>query len=73
MASPNNDVSRTHAQVRIDGELVLVTDLNSTNGVLLTEPGQQPRRLHPDEPTPLSSGALVDLGDGVTFELEDNR
>ena len=73
VASPNNDVSRTHAQVRIDGELVLVTDLNSTNGVLLTEPGQQPRRLHPDEPTPLSSGALVDLGDGVTFELEDNR
>ncbi|WP_029069067.1 FHA domain-containing protein [Jonesia quinghaiensis] len=73
VASPNNDVSRTHAQVRIDGELVLVTDLNSTNGLLLTEPGQQPRRLHPDEPTPLTPGTLVDLGDGVTFELEVTR
>ncbi len=70
VVSPNNDVSRTHAQVRVEGDFVLVTDLNSTNGVLLTEPGQPPRRLHPDEPAQLQPGVIVDLGDGVTFELE---
>ncbi len=73
VASPNNDVSRTHAQVRIEGDFVLVTDLNSTNGVLLVEPGSTPRRLHPDEPTQIFPGVIVDLGDGVTFELEEPR
>ena len=70
--SPTNDVSRTHAQVRVEGEFVLVTDLNSTNGVFLVEPGSTPRRLHPDEPTQLTTQVVVDLGDGVTFTLEDN-
>lgn len=71
VASPNNDVSRTHAQVRAEGEIVLVTDLNSTNGVFLIEPGASPRRLHPDEPVQLEPGVVVDLGDGATFILED--
>lgn len=70
VASPNNDISRTHAQVRVEGEFVLVTDLNSTNGVFLASPGQTPQRLHPDEPTQLLPGTVVDLGDGATFELE---
>jgi len=70
VASPNQDISRTHAQVRTEGDEVLVTDLNSTNGMLLTEPGQPPRRLRAGEPTPVADGALVDLGDGVTFTLE---
>lgn len=70
VASPNQDISRTHAQVRADGDDVLVTDLNSTNGMLMTDPGQPARRLRAGEPTPLLPGALVDLGDGVTFVLE---
>jgi pSer/pThr/pTyr-binding forkhead associated (FHA) protein len=70
VASPNQDISRTHAQVRADGDDVLVTDLNSTNGMLMTDPGQPARRLRSGEPTPLLPGALVDLGDGVTFVLE---
>lgn len=68
--SPNNDISRTHVQVRVEGDLVVVTDLNSTNGVILVEPGQTPRRLHPDEPTPVPFFGVVDLGDGVTFTVE---
>lgn len=71
VVSPNNDISRTHAQIRVEGEFVLVTDLNSTNGVFLIEPGQAPRRLHPDEPVHIELGVVVDLGDGVTFELEE--
>lgn len=70
VASPNQDISRTHAQVRAEGEDVLVTDLNSTNGMLLVEPGQPARRLRPGEATVVVPGAVVDLGDGVTFELE---
>lgn len=68
--SPNNDISRTHVQVRVEGDLVVVTDLNSTNGVILVEPGQTPRRLHPDEPTPVPLFGVVDLGDDVTFTVE---
>lgn len=73
VVSPNQDISRTHAQVHTVGEDVLVTDLNSTNGMLLTEEGQAPRRLRSGEPTPITPGAIVDLGDGVTFTLERDR
>jgi resuscitation-promoting factor RpfA len=68
--SRTRDISRTHAEVRFDGEEVLVTDLNSTNGLMLAEPGQSPRRLHAGEPTPLPIDAVIDLGDGITFRLE---
>ena len=68
--SPNNDISRTHVQVRQDGEDVVVTDLNSTNGVLVARDGGAPQRLHPGEPFAVLPGAVVDIGDGVTFTVE---
>ncbi|WP_024286896.1 FHA domain-containing protein [Cellulomonas sp. KRMCY2] len=70
VASPNQDISRTHAEVRMDGEDVLVTDLRSTNGVLLLRQGSGPQRLHPGEPTAVEPGVVVDLGEGVTFTVE---
>lgn len=70
VASPNQDISRTHAEVRMDGEDVVVTDLRSTNGVLLLRQGQGPQRLHPGEPTVVEPGVVVDLGEGVTFLVE---
>lgn len=70
VASPNQDISRTHAEIRMDGEDVLVTDLRSTNGVLLLRQGHGPQRLHPGEPTVVESGVVVDLGEGVTFIVE---
>lgn len=70
LASPNQDISRTHCEVRMDGEDVLVTDLRSTNGVLLLRQGQGPQRLHPGAPTVVEPGVVVDLGDGVTFIVE---
>lgn len=72
VVSANQDISRTHAQVRVDGEDVLVTDLNSTNGMLLIEPGLPPRRLRSGEPTQLRLHAVVDLGDDLTFTLESD-
>lgn len=69
--SPHQDVSRTHARVRREGEHVVVTDLDSLNGVRVTPPGGAPRRLHPGEPTVVAPGDVVDLGDGVTFTVEN--
>ncbi|OIQ82406.1 FHA domain protein [mine drainage metagenome] len=70
VASPEQDISRTHAEVRVEADDVLVTDLHSTNGVLLTPYGEPARRLHPGEPTVLRPGGVVDLGEGVTFTVE---
>lgn len=68
--SPQQDISRTHAEVRVVGDDVLVTDLDSTNGVYLLAPGLGSHRLHPGEPTALGLDQTVDLGDGVTFTVE---
>ncbi|MBC7550615.1 MAG: FHA domain-containing protein [Cellulomonas sp.] len=70
VASPNQDISRTHAEVRMDGTDVLVTDLHSTNGVILLVAGTGPRRLHPGEPAVVDPGVTVDLGEGITFTVE---
>ena len=68
--SPNQDISRTHAEVRLEGEHVVVTDLDSTNGVHVSRPGEGVRRLHPGEPSVVGTDEVVDLGDGVTFTVE---
>ncbi|HEY0119171.1 MAG TPA: FHA domain-containing protein [Cellulomonas sp.] len=68
--SPQLDISRTHARVRQEGEHVVVTDLDSLNGVRVARAGAPERRLHPGEPTVVAAGEVVDLGDGVTFTVE---
>lgn len=70
LPSPQHDISRTHAEVRLDDGDVLVTDLDSTNGVLVQRPGRGSRRLRAGEPVVLHEGETVDLGDGVTFVVE---
>ncbi|MGO1316750.1 MAG: FHA domain-containing protein [Cellulomonadaceae bacterium] len=71
--SPNHDVSRTHARVRAEGDRVFVTDLDSTNGVTLARAGQEPERIRPGVETVVPVGAVVDLGDGATFEVVRHR
>ena len=73
LPSPNQDISRTHAEVRQEGTHILVTDLRSTNGVLLLREGANPQRLHPGVATVVEPGVTVDLGDGVTFVVESGR
>jgi resuscitation-promoting factor RpfA len=70
VASPNQDISRTHCEVRMDDDDVVVTDLHSTNGILLLRQGAGAQRLHPGEATVVESGVVVDLGEGVTFLVE---
>ncbi|MBF4562749.1 FHA domain-containing protein [Microbacterium sp. VKM Ac-2870] len=69
--SPDQDISRSHVEIRAEGEHVLVTDLDTTNGTVLLRGGNEPVRLHPNEPTMVVSGDVLDLGDDVTVTFED--
>ena len=70
LPSADGDISRTHLRVSLDGWHVLVTDLNSTNGTLVTMPGRDPEQLRPGEPTPIQPGTVVTLADGIDFRYE---
>lgn len=71
--SPHSEISSTHVEVRpgsgVDHGRAVVTDLGSTNGTLLVQPGQRPEELRPGVPVVLETGALIDLGDGLTIRV----
>ena len=69
--SPQQDISRNHVEVRAEGDTLLATDLNTTNGTTLHRRGAEPVRLHPGEATVVVAGDVLDLGDGVTVAVED--
>jgi len=69
--SPQHDISRSHVEIRAEGEHVLATDLGTTNGTVLLRGGSDPVRLHPHEPTMVVDGDVLDIGDGVTIAFED--
>jgi hypothetical protein len=72
LASPAQDISRTHLQVVPENWQVIATDLNSTNGTFVTDPGPGGNRglLPPGQPTPVPIGAVLELGEGVTLTIE---
>ncbi len=70
LPSQDSDISRTHLRVTLDGWHVLVTDLNSTNGTLVTLPDREPEQLRPGQPTPIKPGTVVTLADGIDFRYE---
>jgi hypothetical protein len=69
--SPQQDISRSHLEIRPEGDTVVVIDLHTTNGSTLLRAGADPVRLHPGEQTLVLSGDVVDLGDGVKVAFED--
>lgn len=69
--SPQQDISRSHLEIRPEGDTVVIVDLHTTNGSTLLRPGNDPLRLHPGEQTLVLSGDVVDLGDGVLVTFED--
>jgi hypothetical protein len=73
--SPHHEVSSTHLEVRpgsgADHGSAVVTDLGSTNGSIVVQPGLPPEDLRPGVTVQLVPGAVVDLGDGVTIEVVD--
>ncbi len=71
VTTPNNDISRSHAQIGVEGDTVVVTDLHSMNGTLVTLPGKNPQRLREGEPTTVVVGTVIDLGDGATLTVKE--
>ncbi|MDJ0314382.1 FHA domain-containing protein [Arthrobacter sp. H35-D1] len=65
--SGNDDISRSHVEVRLDGWDVLLVDLKATNGTVLVREGQAPRRLSQGEEAILLNGDIAELGDGVSL------
>ena len=46
-------------------------DLGSNNGTYLTRPGQTPVRLDENVPTVLKPGDVVELGEEISFRMEE--
>jgi hypothetical protein len=73
VASPHQEISATHLEVRPgsgpDRGSAVVTDLGSTNGTVLIQPGGVPEDLHPGIAVTLVPGAIIDLGDGVSIQV----
>jgi hypothetical protein len=71
--SPHQEISSTHVEVRpgsgVDHGAAVVTDLGSTNGTVVVQPGLGPEELRPGVPVQLMPGALIDLGDGLTIRV----
>lgn len=71
--SPLQEISSTHLEVRpgsgADHGSAVVTDLGSTNGTVLVQPGLPPESMQPGIAVQLIPGAIIDLGDGVTIQV----
>lgn len=73
VSSPNQEISSTHLEIRpgagADHGSAIATDLGSTNGTMLVQPGLSPEELKPGIAVSLIPGAVLDLGDGVTIQV----
>jgi len=49
----------------------VATDLGSTNGTVIVQPGLSPEELQPGIAMSLVPGAVLDLGDGVTIQVSN--
>lgn len=65
----NQDISRNHVQFSVEGDTVVVTDLNSRNGTTIVLPGKQPQLLRQGETSSVLVGTIVDLGGGITISV----
>ncbi len=63
--SPSREVSATHLEIRQEGASVVVTDLGSTNGTVVTHPRGAPVTLRQGESVVVVAGSVVDIGDGI--------
>ena len=71
--SPHQEISSTHLEIRpgagADHGSAIATDLGSTNGTVLAQPGLDAEDLKPGIAVSLIPGAVLDLGDGVTIQV----
>jgi hypothetical protein len=65
VADESHSVSKTHAVFELDGDGLWVTDLDSSNGVIITQPDGTEIDLEPNVRASIQPGADVELGDYV--------
>lgn len=71
VASPNQEISRSHVEICLEGWSVLARDLGSSNGTLLVRDAAAPVKLPQASPLQLQSGDVLDLGEGVSLNLSE--
>ena len=73
VSSPQQEISSTHLEIRpgagADHGSAIATDLGSTNGTVVAQPGLDAEELTPGIAVSLIPGAVLDLGDGVTIQV----
>ena len=69
VASPDHEVSSTHVRIEQEGDAVVVTDLRSTNGTVVTAATGNESRLRPGQSVVVLSGTTVEIGDGNIIEI----
>jgi hypothetical protein len=62
---PAKSLSKTHAMLEIDGDILWVHDLNSTNGVFVAAPGLGVVKVDPGTRSMVPDGAEVELGEFI--------
>jgi hypothetical protein len=70
LGTHDTDLSRNHLEVTLDGWHVVVTDLGSKNGSVVTRPGATPERLRAHESQIIEPGTTVSLADVISFRFE---
>lgn len=71
LSSGDQDISRSHVRVALEGGTVVVTDLHSRNGTSIVLPSGETQKLRGGEPTPVIVGTVIDLGGGVELRIEE--
>ncbi len=69
LGGADQDISRNHVRITVEGDTVVVTDLHSRNGTVIVLPGKPPQKLRGGESTSVIVGTVVDLGGGVTLTV----
>jgi pSer/pThr/pTyr-binding forkhead associated (FHA) protein len=70
IASPENDISRSHAEIILEGWNVYVRDLGSTNGTFVISPGSaQPQAVHEDL-VAIEAGWVINLANEVAVRFD---
>jgi hypothetical protein len=70
VTSAQNDISRNHVEIVLEGWHVLIRDLGSTNGTTVALPGEHPVRLRPSDQQVIEPGTVITLADEVSLTYE---
>jgi hypothetical protein len=73
LGGADQDISRNHVRVTVEGDTVVVTDLLSRNGTVIVLPGRPPQKLRKGEAASVLVGTVIDLGGGVTLTVGEER